>query len=57
LSRRPHPYFGLINRLEETGAAGTGPAERRMPRMTPQQEAGILWEAFRAATRAATKAR
>jgi hypothetical protein len=56
LSRRPHPYFGLINRLEEAGKAGTGQADRRLPRLTPQQEAGVLWEAFRAAARTATKA-
>jgi len=47
LARRPHPYFGRINRLEETGPTGSGPARGRAPRMSPQQEAGILWEAFR----------
>jgi hypothetical protein len=57
LSRRPHPYFGRLNRLEEAGMAGAAQAHGRAPKMTPQQEAGILWEAFRAAARSATKAR
>ena len=57
MSRRPHPYFGRLNRLEEAGMAGAAQAHGRAPKMTPQQEAGILWEAFRAAARSATKAR
>jgi hypothetical protein len=47
VSRRPHPYFGQINRLEQAGVPASGGAGSRAPTMTPGEQQGVLWQAFR----------
>lgn len=49
MSRRSHPYFGQLNRLEQVRAVTSGGAGGRAPRMTPDEEQGVLWQAFREA--------
>jgi hypothetical protein len=53
LSRRPHPYFGQINRLEQGCTAAPGGAGGGAPPMTPGEQQGVLWQAFREAAGAA----
>ena len=47
LSRRPHPYFGRINRLEAARATVPGGGCGRAPAMAPAEQQGVLWQAFR----------
>ena len=47
MSRRPHPYFGQLNRLEQARTAAPGKAGGRAPLMTPDEEQGVLWQAIR----------
>lgn len=47
MSRRPHPYFGHINRLTETRKAESGKRRGDKPQLKPQDEAGTLWDALR----------
>ena len=47
MSRRPHPYFGQLNRLEQGGIAKPGKGGGRAPLMTPDEEQGVLWQAIR----------
>jgi hypothetical protein len=49
VSRRPHPYFGKINRLEQGCAAASGAASGGPPPMSPGEQQGVLWQAFRKA--------
>jgi hypothetical protein len=46
-SRRPHPYFGRLNRLEEARKVAPGGGRRATPRANPEREPGILWDEFR----------
>lgn len=47
MSRRPHPYFGQLNRLGEAcGAVPTG-GRGLAPLMAPEDQQGVLWNAFR----------
>jgi len=47
VSRRPHPYFGRLNRLEETRKPGPRRGRRTEPAASPDSEPGVLWDAFR----------
>ena len=47
-SRRPHPYFGRLNRLEEALKVAPGESRGAVPRTDPESEAGVLWDDFRA---------
>ena len=47
MSRRPHPYFGRINRLEGARVAPPGKGTGRAPKMTPDEQQGVLWQAIR----------
>lgn len=50
LSRRPHPYFGRINRLEAARAAAPGQGCGSAPAMSADEQQGVLWAAFREAS-------
>ena len=47
MARRPHPYFGQINRLEAGRIPVRRDRRRQAPRLTPDEEPGVLWDAFR----------
>ncbi len=47
MSRRPHPYFGRINRGEEVRKLEPGQRNACEPLAKPRDEPGILWDAFR----------
>ena len=47
MARRPHPYYGQLNRLEEAPKAAPGKGRRKAPAASPGTEPGILWDAFR----------
>ena len=47
LARRPHPYFGKINRLEQADSVTPGKGGGRAPKMTPEEQQGVLWQAIR----------
>jgi hypothetical protein len=47
MARRSHPYFGQINRLEAGRIALPRDTRGRAPRLTPDEEPGVLWDAFR----------
>ena len=47
MSRKSHPYFGQLNRLAQARAPMAGGACGRAPRMTPDDQQGVLWEAIR----------
>ena len=47
VARRPHPYFGKLNRLEEACKAAPGKGRRSEPAIDPGAERGVLWEALR----------
>ena len=49
MSRRPHPYFGRINRLEGARLATPGDGRGRAPAMAADEQQGVLWTAFREA--------
>ena len=49
-SRRPHPYFGRLNRLEEALKIAPGEGRGAIPQTDPESEAGVLWDRLRAAT-------
>ena len=48
VSRRAHPYFGRLNRLEEARKVVPGTARRQEPEACPTREPGLLWDEFRA---------
>jgi len=45
--RRPHPYFGRLNRREQPRKLGPGQRNACEPLIKPKDEPGILWAAFR----------
>ena len=47
LSRKSHPYFGQLNRLESAHIVPRGKGRGRAPLRTPDEEPGVLWEAVR----------
>jgi hypothetical protein len=47
MARRPHPYFGRINRLEVARQTVPGPGRGKVPPVKPEGEPGILWDEFR----------
>ena len=47
VSRRSHPYFGRLNRLEEVRRTAADKSRRAEPPVKPDTEPGILWETFR----------
>ena len=50
MARRPHPYFGRLNRLEiaRKTVPGLGPGRRgKIAPAEPEGEPGILWDEFR----------
>ncbi len=47
VSRRSHPYFGRLNRLEEVRRTAAGQGRRVEPPLTPETEPGILWDRLR----------
>ena len=47
LSRRSHPYFGQLNRLEQAGGSASGGSNGSAPPMAPAEQQGVLWQAFR----------
>jgi hypothetical protein len=47
LSRKAHPYFGRLNRLDGAGLAPAGGPGGRAPPMTADEQPGVLWQAFR----------
>jgi hypothetical protein len=47
LSRKSHPYFGQLNRLEGATTVPRGKGRARTPLRTPDEEPGVLWEAIR----------
>lgn len=49
VSRRSHPYFGRLNRLEEVRRTAAKQSRRVEPPVTPDTEPGILWDRLRAA--------
>ena len=52
MSRRPHPYFGQLNRLERVRPATPVEGGGAAPPMTPDEEPGVLWQAIREAAQA-----
>lgn len=53
MTRRSHPYFGKLNRLEEVRKRDAGQRRRAEPAVTPDAEPGILWDRLRASPEAA----
>jgi hypothetical protein len=49
VSRRPHPYFGRLNRLAEVRRTEAKASRRAEPPVTPDTEPGVLWDRLRAA--------
>ena len=49
MSRRPHPYFGRLNRREDVSKPEPGQRNACEPLVKPRDEKGILWDAFREA--------
>ena len=49
MSRRSHPYFGQLNRIEQAGDSASGGSNGSAPPMTPDEQKGVLWQAFRKA--------
>lgn len=47
LARRPHPYFGKLNRLAPAATPPPGGGRGRAPAMTPDEQPGVLWQAIR----------
>lgn len=47
VSRRSHPYFGRLNRLEEVRRTAPGQSRRAEPPVTPDTEPGVLWDKLR----------
>ena len=47
MPRRPHPYFGRLNRHEEVAKPKPGSRNACEPSIRPRDEPGILWDAFR----------
>ena len=47
MARRPHPYFGHLNRGGDEGKVETGRRAASEPRVRARDEPGILWDAFR----------
>jgi hypothetical protein len=45
--RRPHPYFGRINRREEPRKLEPGQRVACEPLIKPTEEPGVLWAPFR----------
>ena len=56
MARRPHPYFGRLNRLEEARKTVPGQSRRAEPPVTPETEPGILWDKLRGAPEGLTEA-
>ena len=48
MARRPHPYFGRLNRLEEARKTVPGRGRATVPPASPEREPGILWDRLRA---------
>jgi hypothetical protein len=55
VSRRPHPYFGRLNRLAEVRMAAAGQSRRVEPTVAPDTEPGILWDRLRASPEGLTE--
>jgi len=47
LARRPHPYFGKLDRLAVASLAVPRGRRGRAPLVSPDEEPGVLWERFR----------
>ena len=47
MSRRPHPYFGQLQRGEEAKKLESGRRAASEPLVKARDEPGILWDAFR----------
>ena len=47
MSRRGQSYFSQVNRRLEVGAPVPRPSNTRTPLAKPNDEPGVLWEAFR----------
>jgi len=47
MSRRPHPYFGRLNRREVLKKLEPGQRSASEPLVKPRDEPGVLWESFR----------
>jgi len=47
MSRRPHPYFGHLNRGGDEGKVEPGRRAASEPLVSARDEPGILWDAFR----------
>ena len=47
MSRRPHPYFGRLNRREEVSKLEPGKRKTCEPLVKPRDVPGVLWDAFR----------
>ena len=47
MARRPHPYFGRLNRREDVRKLEPGQRNACEPLAKPRDEMGILWDAFR----------
>jgi len=47
MSRKSHPYFGQLNRLEEACGAVPMGGGGHAPEMAPEDQPGVLWNAFR----------
>ena len=47
MSRRPHPYFSRINRLDQASKPEPGSRRKSAPVVAVHDETGILWDALR----------
>jgi hypothetical protein len=47
MSRRPHPYFGWLNRREGVSCREPGQRKVREPLVKPSDVPGVLWDRFR----------
>jgi len=47
MSRRPHPYFGRLNRRDEPKTPEPAQRSACEPLVKPRDEPGILWAPFR----------
>ena len=47
MSRRPHPYFGRLNRSEDVRKPEPGRRNACEPLVKPRDVPGVLWDPFR----------
>jgi hypothetical protein len=45
--RRPHPYFGQIKHEAQACPPKSGEGRVQAPEVMPEDEPGVLWQAFR----------